>query len=130
MSTLSLPPGARCPRDVERAATGLCARCGDYVCGSCARRVDDRSYCPPCAERLTSDHSPRAIRAFVLGAIGVHGLFFLSPVALALAISELRAIEAGESSRAGRTFARIALGLGIAGLVMPLSVGAVWWLAR
>src|SRR5262245_34415577 len=90
----ALQPGARCAAHAARAATGVCSRCGDYLCGLCGKRVSERLHCPRCAERVLREHSPRAVRAFVLGLCGVHGLFVLAPIALALAVAELGAIRA------------------------------------
>src|SRR5690349_12002555 len=63
----ALLPGARCAKHVQRMATGVCSRCGDYLCGLCGRRVELSLCCEGCAEHLTREHSPRAFRAFVLG---------------------------------------------------------------
>jgi hypothetical protein len=125
-----LQPGARCAAHQARPATGVCARCGDYLCGACGRRIGDRLHCGTCAERVTREHSRRALRAFVFGLCGVHGLFPLAPVALALAAAELSAIRAGEAPVGGSGFARAGLVLGIAGVLMPVSAALVWYLAK
>jgi hypothetical protein len=121
----ALTPGARCATHAERGATGLCHRCGDYLCGLCAKRLEGRLFCAGCAERLTGGHAPRAARALVFGILGVNFLFFLSPVALILGAQELRAIAAGESPLGGRGIALLALWLGIAGIAMAASGVAV-----
>ena len=118
----ALTPGARCARHGERGATGVCHRCGDYLCGLCAKRSEGRLSCEVCAERLTRGHGARAARALVLGLLGVHGLFFLSPVAAVLGAIELRAIRDGDSPVGGRGPARAALALGICGVLMPVSI--------
>ena len=115
---------------VERGATGLCHRCGDYVCGLCAKRLADHLFCGSCAERLTGGHAPRASRALVLGLLGVNFLFFLAPVATVLAAQELRAIRDGESPLGGRGVALAALWLGLAGIAMALSAAAVFVATR
>jgi len=125
-----LLPGARCAVHASRPATGVCNRCGDYLCGLCGRRVGDRLHCPGCAERLTREHSKRALRAFTLGLCGVHGLFFLSPIALVLALVELSAIRNGDAPVGGSGFARAAFVLGACGIVMPLAALLVFWLGR
>jgi hypothetical protein len=53
-----------------------------------------------------------------------------APVALALGISELSAIAAGEAPVGGTGFARAGLLLGAVGMLMPVGVGLVWWLTR
>jgi hypothetical protein len=126
----ALQAGARCAAHGERAATGVCSRCGDYLCGACSQRVGERLSCARCAERVVREHSPRSIRAFVLGLCGVHGLFFLAPVALVLALTELSAISAGAAPVGGIGFARGGLVLGAIGLLMPIGFGLVWWLTR
>lgn len=126
----ALSPGARCATHAERGATGLCHRCGDYLCGLCSKRLSGRLFCGKCAERLTEGHAPRASRAFVLGLLGVNFLFFLAPVATVLAAQELRAIRAGESPLGGRGVALAALWLGLAGIAMALSAAAVFVATR
>ena len=74
---------------------------------------------------LTSGHGPRAARALVLGLLGVHGLFFLSPIAAVLGAIELSAIRDGQSPVGGRGAARAALVLGLCGIAIPISVLAV-----
>lgn len=122
----ALMPGARCARH-DRPATGVCGRCGDYLCGGCGRRVGERLYCSACADRITTEHGSRAVTAFVLGLLGVIGLFFLAPAALVLASMELTAIRAGESPLGGRGLARAGLLLGACGSAM-LASGALLWL--
>ena len=125
-----LLPGARCAKHGNRTATGVCGRCGDYLCGGCGRRVGERLYCSGCAERITVAHSRRAVYAFVFGLCGVHGLLPLAPAALVLAGLELGAIRDGEAPEGGRGIARAALWLGLCGLLMPLSAALVWIAAR
>ena len=126
----ALQAGAHCATHAERMATGVCSRCGDYLCGACGKRVGERLHCARCAERVLREHSPRAVRAFVFGLCGVHGLFVFAPVALALAISELSAIAAGEAPVGGTGFARAGLVLGVMGIVMPISGGLIWLVTR
>lgn len=118
----ALAPGALCARHPERAATGRCHACGTHLCGLCARRLADRLYCEACADRTTRGHGSRAARAFVLGVLGVHGLFFLGPIAAVLGALELAAIRAGRSPVGGRGIARAALALGLCGIAMPVSI--------
>jgi hypothetical protein len=126
----ALQAGARCAVHAEKAATGVCGRCGDYLCGLCGRQVGEGLNCVRCAERVGREHSPRAIRAFVFGLCAVHGLFPLAPVALVLALAELSAIAAGEAPVGGSGFARAGLALGAAGLAMPIGGALVWWLTQ
>lgn len=48
------PPGARCARHPEVEAVAVCARCGNFTCGSCSVLLPSGRYCPDCAERLAS----------------------------------------------------------------------------
>lgn len=80
---------------------------------------------PARTEHLTSGHGPRAARALVLGLVGVHGLFFVSPIAVVLAAIELAAIRDGRSPLGGRGAARAGLVLGLCGIAIPISVLAV-----
>lgn len=121
-SARALAPGTHCAQHVDRVAMGMCHRCGAYLCGLCAKGLADRTFCEACAERLTTGHGPRAARALVLGLLGVHGLFFLAPVAAVLAAIELTAIRDGQSPVGGRGPARAGLALGLCGIAMPVSV--------
>lgn len=125
-----LVPGAACARHAQRVATGVCTRCGDYLCGLCGKRVEARLYCPPCAERLGSEHGRRATYAFVLGLSAVHLLFFLAPIAIALAVLELWEIRAGQSPLGGRGLALAGLWLGVAALLMAGSSVALFFVWR
>jgi hypothetical protein len=125
----ALLPGARCATH-DRPATGVCGRCGDYLCGGCGSRVDERLYCRGCAERLITQHGPRAVHALVLGMLGVTGLFFLAPAALVLAGMELTAIRSGESPLGGRGMARAGLALGVCGVAMAASGAWLWLFMR
>jgi hypothetical protein len=115
--TTALGAGARCSVH-QRFATGVCSRCGDYVCGGCGRRLADRLFCQGCGARLAEGHAERAGRAYVLGLLGVHGLLPLAPIAALLASLELSAIAAGRAPLGGRTLARAGLWLGVAGTLM------------
>lgn len=126
----SLLPGARCAKHAARAATGVCGRCGDYVCAGCGTRSGERLFCEGCAERVTNEHSKRAVHAFVLGLLGVHGLFLLAPVALTLSSLELSAIRSGEAPLGGAGLARAGLALGACGIAIPISVLLVWIATR
>jgi hypothetical protein len=126
----ALQPGARCAKHANRAATGLCARCGDYLCGACGRRVAERLYCADCAARLTAEHSRRATYAFVLGLASIHGLFPLAPVALVISGMELTAIQAGEAPLGGQILARAGLIFALCALAIPIGALLLLWGAR
>ena len=120
-----LVPGAACARHPQRVATGVCARCGDYLCGLCGRGVEGRLYCVPCAERLSSEHGRRAVHALAVGLASVHLLFFLGPVAIALGGLELWEIRAGKSAQGGRGMALAGVLLGSASLLMAAGAAAL-----
>jgi hypothetical protein len=126
----SLSPGAVCAKHAARAATGVCGRCGDFVCEACGRPSGERLYCEGCAERVASEHGKRAVHAFLLGLLGVHGLFVLSPVALTLALLELSAIRSGDAPLGGAGLARAGLALGACGIAIPISVLLAWVATR
>lgn len=125
----ALSPGARCATH-DRPATGVCARCGDYLCGGCGRRVAERLYCRGCGERVAHDHSRRAVYALVFGLLGASGLFPLAPVALVLASLELQAIRRGEAPVGGRGLSRAGLVFGACGLAMVASAVVVFLALR
>lgn len=46
------PSGAPCAGHSGNPATGVCERCGDFMCGLCTTHVEGRSYCPKCFDLL------------------------------------------------------------------------------
>ncbi|MDH5670856.1 MAG: hypothetical protein OEZ06_01845 [Myxococcales bacterium] len=114
-----LPAGARCPRHPERGATGVCFRCGDYLCGACAARVQERLHCPGCASRVRDEHSPRSSRVLVFGLMSAHGIFVLAPFAVVMGLLELQAIAAGDAPLGGLWLTRAGVWLGLCGVAMP-----------
>jgi hypothetical protein len=54
------PPvgGTTCPRHPAESATFLCARCGDFLCGLCARSINGKPYCPLCGPRVGAEGVP------------------------------------------------------------------------
>lgn len=49
----AIDPGARCGAHPEAAAVLVCGRCGTFVCGACAIRIDERTgFCFACADRV------------------------------------------------------------------------------
>lgn len=45
-------PGAPCAYHAGNAASHLCERCGDFMCGLCSTPVEGRLYCPRCFDLL------------------------------------------------------------------------------
>lgn len=123
--TSALLPGARCGRHA-RPATGVCARCGDYLCGACGCRVEARLFCEGCAERVATGYSRRAVYALVFGMLAAVGLVFFAPVALVAASMELRAIRDGDAPLGGRGLSHVGLAFGLSGMAMAASLAAVW----
>lgn len=121
----ALSPGARCGAH-GRPATGVCGRCGDYLCGGCGRRVDARLFCERCARRLATEHSRRSVYALVFGLLGAAGLFFLAPVAIVVSSVELHAIRDGEAPLGGRGLARAGLASGVGAMAMAASLATLW----
>jgi hypothetical protein len=127
----ALVPGAKCRAHPQRSATGVCARCGDYLCGACGRRVGARLHCVSCATRTLGEHSKRAAYALVIGLCSVlPPLYFLSPVALVLSVLELTAIRDGAAPLGGRAAARAGLLSAVAGLAMPVSLALAYLATR
>lgn len=127
----ALLPGAKCRVHTQRAATGVCARCGDYLCGLCGKRVADRLHCQRCAERTLGDHSRRSVYALALGLCCVlPPLYFLSPVALVVSVLELSAINDGSAPLGGRGAARVGLITALIGLAMPMSAALAYLATR
>jgi hypothetical protein len=45
-------PAAMCAEHPERAAQGVCARCGTFVCHACGFLVERQIVCAPCSRRV------------------------------------------------------------------------------
>jgi hypothetical protein len=123
----ALLPGAKCATHAQRPATGVCTRCGDYLCGGCGRRVGARLYCPPCGERVKQEHGPRAVRSLWMGLLSMHGVVVLAPFAIVFGVLELGDIRDGRAPVGGLWLARVGLYAGILGLVIPLSFVLAWF---
>ena len=62
---------APCPVHPDRAAVGVCERCGDLRCDGCTRVVQGRFYCPGCTERVRRERSRSlSFRAWLFLGIG------------------------------------------------------------
>ncbi len=109
--------GARCPAHAAVQAVEVCERCGRFVCAECLTFAQDgASLCPGCFA-LPHGRSSRSGLALGLVLVGLSGCVPLTPVGMALAWAELRAIERGEAAEASKPGARWALGLGVFQLV-------------
>lgn len=46
------PEGAHCARHFDKPATGICARCGDFLCAACALPRQQKIYCYKCIAKI------------------------------------------------------------------------------
>lgn len=113
---------AQCGNHPESVAMGACERCGRFACVACGRSENQRFLCVECFARpdVRLVPSQRAKRSLWLALIGLHGVVFMLPVAIWSARMELIAIERGDSSVAGKPWAR--------GAIAICGVAAVGWL--
>ncbi|MCU0696179.1 MAG: hypothetical protein MUC96_06610 [Myxococcaceae bacterium] len=113
--------GATCPVHVAVPAVEVCERCGRFVCGECLQFAQDGvALCTACFAK-PHGRSTRSGLALALVLAGCLGCVPLTPIGIALAWLELRAIERGEAAAASKAGAQWALGLGL----MQLAAGAL-----
>jgi hypothetical protein len=121
---MSVPDVIHCAAHPARVATGTCARCGAFRCEACGNNPFFKDHCGACVERVAGKASSRAMAAVIVGGLGL--ACYCPPVgivALVLGNAELAAIDRGEASEAGRTYAQagrimgwIGLGLTVVGV--------------
>ncbi|MCA2979593.1 MAG: hypothetical protein INH37_15070 [Myxococcaceae bacterium] len=120
---------ARCPAHAAVQAVEVCERCGRFVCAECLTFAQDgAALCPGCFA-LPRGRSSRSGLALGLVLVGWSGCLPLTPVGMAMAWTELKAIERGESAEASKPGAQWALGLGALQLVggVLIVAGVVGW---
>ncbi|MCI0571122.1 MAG: hypothetical protein L0Y66_10240 [Myxococcaceae bacterium] len=112
VETLQTPrEAARCARE-GNASVAACTRCGSFVCATCVRVSLERPACPACWARMKQQGSPRVRTALLLATLGLV-TFVPGPIALWLALAELRAMKRGEAFPGGEEDARLARNLGL-----------------
>ncbi|MDX2012180.1 MAG: hypothetical protein SFW67_18440 [Myxococcaceae bacterium] len=121
--------GAMCPVHVSVQAVEVCERCGRFMCGDCLQfALDGAALCTSC---FAKPHGRSSRSGLALGLVlaGFSGCVPLTPIGVALAWMELRAIERGESAGDSKSGAQWALGLGLAqlGAGALLIIGLVAW---
>ncbi len=120
---------AECAAHPTVEAAGTCDRCGRFACSACGRAEAGLFLCAECLARPEARliASAESKRALVFALLGLHGLFFLVPMAFWLARTEVVAIENGHSPQAGKPWAQGAL---IVCALSAVTYGllALWWL--
>jgi hypothetical protein len=123
--------GAMCPVHVTVQAVEVCERCGRFVCGECLQFA--QSGAALCAACFAKPHGRSSRSGVALGLVlaGFSGCVPLTPIGVALAWFELRAIERGESAADSKSGAQWALGLGLVQLALGAAVvlGLMAWAA-
>lgn len=95
-----------------------CMRCGSAnitgaaFCGGCGTQMQ--------AASVPTGNNSRALIALVLGLLGLFFLWLPAIPGAIMAWSELTAIREGRSSQNNAGMAKLALGVGIAGSILPL----------
>ena len=84
-----MQPDLRCYHHPERAATGQCDRCGDYLCTNCVCTWAEQQLCPSCLQQLDRPElGERGRKACIANLIGaaflLFGLFPSYPSTLAI----------------------------------------------
>ncbi len=122
-----VPAGALCGEHPEVAATGICDRCGRFLCHDCTREKPRGVFCPPCGARFLSniDASWSAIAAVILSFASL-GCSPLGVVAILFALKDLAFIRMGKAPPGGLKLDLIALGLGAAGLLIGVAILSGW----
>jgi len=49
------PEGAHCAHHLDRSASAICARCGDFLCPACSISRRRKSYCLKCITKIAPD---------------------------------------------------------------------------
>lgn len=115
---------ASCPWHPEQLSVAPCRRCGASTCSSCLALSGARGWCRDCDERSRlGPASRRAVASGLLGGAGLCLAFVPGLLGLALAYTELRSIERGDTPRAGREWARAGVVLGWMNVGMAVAVG-------
>jgi hypothetical protein len=66
-------PAAMCAEHPDRAAQGMCARCGTFVCPACGYLVEAQIVCAPCSRRVDvgkTKHVPLVGTLLVVSGLG------------------------------------------------------------
>lgn len=136
--------GAHCGQHPAVAAVEICTRCGTFLCGECVHYFrEETPSCAACLPLLRG--SPASLRARLSPVFSALGLLFFAAgfvvrgrgglaawaaglfagaAGLALAVHELRLINAGQAGTRGRAWARAGLivsgpwGLGYGALLL------------
>lgn len=87
---------ASCPRHPGIEATGICQRCGNFICDMCRRRGrDGRSYCEPCLSKALPSLATRSDR-FWAHLVDSAIVFVPTLLFLVIPILTARSFDAGE----------------------------------
>lgn len=118
------PPGTRCGRHPELAATVICRRCGTFCCPDCLELPSSEELCVACAARpaLQGDRGFNlAALALVASFLGL-GCVPLAPVGVVLS-AWLLTRQRDEDATRSRVLPLAALALGV------VAIAVAGWLA-
>lgn len=107
---MTLDSNALCAAHPDVPATGVCRRCGGFLCAGCSRPYQQDVMCGDCYARLwfAPEVSKLAWAAFWLSILGMVAFLVPGVFAWMVAEVELRRIARGESPPGGKTFAQSA----------------------
>jgi hypothetical protein len=80
-------PGSVCAEHADRAAAGVCERCGQFACAECSRFKDGRRYCPGCiplVRRQVAQEARRKSLIIAAVAVGAYLLWLIASVFVSL----------------------------------------------
>jgi hypothetical protein len=80
-----------CASHPSEASSGVCERCGDFLCAACSRFLDYRRYCERCVSRMREQSRERDRRVLVT-VIGLLALVHLGPWLLLLLAAALESL--------------------------------------
>jgi hypothetical protein len=121
----SLDAAQPCAAHPRNAAVANCERCGSFICALCRIDVDDRSLCPTCFERLSTEGALESTRTTFRDYPGLAGVaatagcvmwflcIVLGPLAIYYAVNGLKQKKQMDERD------------GIAGLWAAIVVGAI-----
>jgi hypothetical protein len=108
----------------KERAVDVCARCGTFLCFGCVLSLMGTVYCAPCVDKLNAPPPPEPVPSRVYGYLWLSILGFILPpfalLALVLGTVERRWIHKGTAPAAGDRLARLAVSLGLFGVLVSL----------
>jgi hypothetical protein len=108
-----------CPVHPTEIATGVCARCGRFLCEGCTVEREDGVFCRECERRTAGLFSGSwlSISAGIAAFVGL-GCAPFAVAAAGLATTDLALIASGRGRKGGRLLDLVSLGLAACGILI------------